>query len=350
MTELEPSDRSPILLRPTETAPVAYADIDFTISRKTAEDLLRARPQNTKLAYDRNWGAFEEWCDSEGRVALPATPHTLTEYVSRLCGIGFAPATISQVIGTIRSTHRKRGYKGEPDTEETLGKLKLYKKDWADSGNRVRKAPPILVDTLRAMVDTCDSTTLSGVRDRALLLLGFNMMARRSEAVGLDLMDLKEGPEGLTAYIKHSKTDQAAEGISVAVPYGQHEETCAVRAVEAWRAILAERGITSGAAFRPIDRHGRIGGQEGTAGRSAVRLTGRSASDIVHRRGVLAGKAESYTFHGLRSGAATSAYAAGVPVSVIAAHGRWSPTSPVVLGYIRAVDKWKNNPMKGIGL
>lgn len=350
MTELEPSNRSPIVIRPAEVTPVAYADIDFTISRETAEDLLRAVPQNTKLAYDRNWGAFEEWCDSEGRVPLPATPHTLTEYVSRLCGIGFAPATISQVIGTIRSIHRKNGYKGEPDTEETLGKLKLYKRDWADDGNRVRKATPILVDTLRAMVDTCDPTTLSGARDRALLLLGFNMMARRSEAVGLDLRDLQAGPDGLTAYIKYSKTDQAAEGVSVPVPYGQHEETCAVRAVEAWRAVLLDRGITSGAVFRPIDRHGRIGDQEGAAGRIADRLSGRSASDIVHRRGVLAGKAESYTFHGLRSGAATSAYAAGMPVASIALHGRWIPTSPVVLGYFRAVDKWKNNPMKGIGL
>ncbi len=34
------------------------------------------------------------------------------------------------------------------------------------------------------------------------------------------------------------------------------------------------------------------------------------------------------------------AYRAGAPVSTIAAHGRWAPTSPVVLGYIRAVDRW----------
>jgi integrase len=350
MTEIEPSTHSPIVIRPVEAAPVAYADIDFTISGETAEQLLRSVPENTQLAYDWNWKQFTTWCNGEGRTPLPATSQTLTEYVSRLISLPLAPATIAQVIGTIRSRHNDAGLSGVPDTRATLKILRQYRKDWADAGNRVRKSPPILIDTLRAMVDTCDPATLSGVRDRALLLLGFNMMARRSEAVGLDLMDLQEGPEGLTAYIKHSKTDQSAEGISVAVPYGQHEETCAVRAVKAWRAILAERGITSGAAFRPLDRHGRIGGQEGAAGRTAVRLTGRSASDIVHRRGVLAGKAESYTFHGLRSGAATSAYAAGVPVSVIAAHGRWSPTSPVVLGYIRAVDKWKNNPMKGIGL
>jgi integrase len=59
---------------------------------------------------------------------------------------------------------------------------------------------------------------------------------------------------------------------------------------------------------------------------------------------------ERYSAHSLRTGGATAAYQAGAPVSVIAAHGRWSPTSPVVLGYIRAVDRWADNPMKGVGL
>jgi hypothetical protein len=52
----------------------------------------------------------------------------------------------------------------------------------------------------------------------------------------------------------------------------------------------------------------------------------------------------------LRAGGATSAYRAGVPVSTIAGHGRWLPTSPVVLTYIRSVDRWTDNAMKGVGL
>jgi len=60
--------------------------------------------------------------------------------------------------------------------------------------------------------------------------------------------------------------------------------------------------------------------------------------------------AETFTAHSLRAGGATASYKAGAPVSVIARHGRWSENSPVVLGYIRAVDKWTDNPMRGIGL
>lgn len=83
-----------------------------------------------------------------------------------------------------------------------------------------------------------------------------------------------------------------------------------------------------------------------------MRLTGKSVSDITHRRAVLADLEEpgGYTGHSLRSGGATSAYLAGAPVAEIAKHGRWRENSPVVLGYIRVVDQWRNNPMKGIGL
>jgi hypothetical protein len=38
------------------------------------------------------------------------------------------------------------------------------------------RASPILLPQLRAMIATCDPATEAGIRDRALLLLGFNMM------------------------------------------------------------------------------------------------------------------------------------------------------------------------------
>ncbi|NED50654.1 integrase, partial [Micromonospora aurantiaca] len=63
------------------------------------------------------------------------------------------------------------------------------------------------------MVSTCDPETPKGARDRALLLLGFNMMARRSELAALDLADITEHEEGLLVRIRRSKTDQAAAGV-----------------------------------------------------------------------------------------------------------------------------------------
>ena len=347
MSELEPVEPQPLAIPPGAT--VVHTDADYAITDETARRLADSTPENTQRAYDHAWDGFTRWCASEGRNPLPATAQTLTEYVRHLTDRQLAPATIDQAMGTIRSKHAQDGYDNQPDTRAARRLYKKYRRDWTDAGNRVRKAAPVVLDALRAMVDTCDPDTLAGKRDRLLLLLGFNMMARRSELAALDLGDIRESEEGLTVYVRSSKTDQSAEGVEVNVPFGQHAETDAVRAFRAWRDALAERGITTGPLLRPIDRHDRLLTEEGSAGRGGARMTGKSVGLVVTRHGQAAGL-EHQTAHGLRAGGATAAYNANNPVSAIAEQGRWSPNSPVVLGYIRSVDKWKNNPMKGIGL
>lgn len=329
-----------------------YTDADFAITPETAALLFDSRPANTTAAYTWAWDRFTDWCDDARRVALPATPQTLADYITIMIKADLAPNTIDQAIGAIRSTHTRHGHDRQPNTTAALDLLRAYKRTWADNGNRVRKSKPILLDALRAMIDTCEPGKPADIRDRALLLLGFNIMARRSELSALNVTDLSVDSDGLTVYIRHSKTDQAAVGVEVAVPYGQHQRTCAVRACADWFSLLASRGLIDGPVFRPIDRHGRIGNETAAAGRVATRLSGKSVSGVVRRRAILAGlpNAEEYTGHGLRAGGVTVAYAAGVPVSTIARHGRWSEKSPVVLGYIRAVDKWADNAMRGIGL
>lgn len=91
-----------------------------------------------------------------------------------------------------------------------------------------------------------------------------------------------------------------------------------------------------------MDRHGRIGQD----------ITGDAINRAIRRLAAADGVpgAEAYTAHSLRAGGATVAYATGVPVSVIARHGRWAANSPVVLGYIRAVDRWRDNAMRDVGL
>ncbi|PZG17586.1 hypothetical protein C1J01_17690 [Nonomuraea aridisoli] len=94
--------------------------------------------------------------------------------------------------------------------------------------------------------------------------------------------------------------------------------------------------------LRRINRHGTLGP---SLGADAVNTIVR---DLAVRARVPG--AETVTAHSLRAGGATVAYAAGVPVAVIAKHGRWSPASPVVLRYIRAVDRWRDNAMRNVGL
>ncbi len=93
---------------------------------------------------------------------------------------------------------------------------------------------------------------LKDIRDRALLLVDFAGALRRSELVGLDLRDIEHVRQGMVLTLRRSNTDQDGQGRRIGVPYGR-TRWCPVAALDAW---LAVSGITEGAIFRPVDRHG----------------------------------------------------------------------------------------------
>jgi site-specific recombinase XerD len=70
---------------------------------------------------------------------------------------------------------------------------------------------------------------LAGLRDRALLLIGFGGALRRSELVALDVADVTENETGLLVAIRHSKTDQEGEGATIAIALG--DVACPAKAV-----------------------------------------------------------------------------------------------------------------------
>lgn len=329
MTDLAP--------RPAEVVP---QDPNAILSPAALDRLDRSIPDNTKTAYRRQARDFIAWCEERGRDTLPASAQTLADYVSHLADQDKAPSTIEQAIATIRVAHREAGHDGQPDTRAALRILKTHKRDRAEQGKRKRKAPPVTLNILRAMVDVATPATLAGRRDRVMLILGFAMMARRSELSALRIEDVTFTDDGLTVLIRKSKTDQDAAGAEVNIPHGVHPDTDPVRVVRAWLDAL---GTTEGPLLRPINRWDQI--QPGG-------MSGAAINERVRKLAIQAGvpNAVTFTAHGLRAGGPTEAAKAGQPVSFIADHGRWSKTSPQVMEYIRPVDKWRDNPMRGIGL
>ena len=329
MTDLEP--------RPAEVVP---HDPNTVLSAAALDRLDRSIPENTKNAYRRQARDFIAWCQERGRATMPASAQTLADYVSHLCDQDKAPSTIEQAIATIRVAHREAGHDGQPDTRAALRILKTHKRDRAEQGKRKRKAPPVTLNVLRAMVDVANPATLAGRRDRVMLVLGFAMMARRSELAALRIEDVAFTDDGLTVLIRKSKTDQDAAGAEVNIPHGVHPDTDPVRVVRAWLDVL---GAADGPLLRAINRWDQV--QPGG-------LSGAAINERVRKLAIEAGvpNAVAFTAHGLRAGGPTEAAKAGQPVSFIAEHGRWSKTSPQVMEYIRPVDKWRDNPMRGIGL
>jgi integrase len=143
--------------------------------------------------------------------------------------------------------------------------------------------------------------TLTGKRDRALILLGFAGAFRRSELVALDVSDIEETDAGLRVTIRQSKTDQEGEGAVIAIARGAI--TCPVRALRDW---LDEADIESGALFRSVNKAGVV---------ASARLTDRSVANIVKAMAGNVGlDASAFSAHSLRSGFLTSAASNGASI------------------------------------
>jgi integrase len=179
---------------------------------------------------------------------------------------------------------------------------------------------------------------LTGLRDRALLLLGFAGAFRRAELVALHCDALKFVPEGLEVSIARSKSDQEQKGFVKMVAYGGDPSTCPVRAVKDW---LELSGLVEGPVFRPIDRHEHIG---------AKGLTGHSVALIVKRTALKAGlPTPELSGHSLRAGFVTAAASGGADYPAIMDQTGHKELS-TVHGYNRRKDKWKRPASSKLGL
>jgi len=292
-----------------------------------------SRSENTRRAYRADWEHFTAWCDARTLCSLPADPTTVVLYVTDMAET-YKPSTISRRLVSLAQAHKAAGHLS-PTTDERVrlvnaGIRRVH-------GVSPRQVRPVVTEDLRRMVERC-GVDPAGVRDRALLLLGFAAALRRSELVGLDATDLEETHDGLVVTVRKSKTDQEGAGRRIGVPYGSRPETCPVRA---WRTWVEAAGITEGPAFRGIDRHGNVAGS---------RLSDRGVALIVKRRAQAAGiDPDTVSGHSLRAGLATAAAAAGVSERAIAATtGHKSMT--VLRGYIREGSLFTENAAAAVGL
>jgi integrase len=144
-------------------------------------------------------------------------------------------------------------------------------------------------------------TDLAGIRDRALLTLGFESGLRRSELVALDFEHLKWIGSDVVVTVARSKTDQEARGRRVCVRRNDGA-ACAVRALDAWMSVA---DVKTSALFRQIRKGGHL---------TNLRLGDRAIERTVKYAADLAGMDSSrLSGHSLRSGFATAQARMGVP-------------------------------------
>jgi site-specific recombinase XerD len=228
---------------------------------------------------------------------LPASVDTVAAYLASLARSGLKASTITRRCAGIRYMHRLAGLEPPTNNEALKAVLAGIRRS---IGTAVMRKAPATAETIRAIMADIP-VNLRGLRDRALLLVGFAGALRRSELVALDVADLEETVEGLLVRIKRSKTDQEGLGDFVSIPHGSRLRP--VAGVKAW---LEAAGIAEGPIFRSIKKGGSL-----TLGR----LSDRSVAQIVKARAEGAGfDASLFSGHSLRAGFVTSALHHGADI------------------------------------
>ena len=211
--------------------------------------------------------------------------------LAALARSGLKASTITRRRAAVAYMHRAAALDSPTQTEAAKAVLAGIRRS---IGTAVTRKAPITVKAMRAMLEEMPED-VRGLRDRALLLIGFAGALRRSELVALDVDDIEEGPEGIFVRIKRSKTDQEGQGDFVSIPNGYR-----LRPVAALKAWLAAGGITEGPLFRSIKKGGQV---------TCQRLPDRSVAEIIKKRSGAAGlearsSVGSFTAQRIRDGGA----------------------------------------------
>jgi integrase len=310
-------------------ADVAAAIDELRGAARAAADASRA--PGTERAYAADWRDFSAFATRIARRRLPAEPETVALYVADLARRDRKPATIARKLAAVAVFHRSAGHPSPTEHDVVRAVVRGVRRQL---GVEQKQKTALELEPLRAVIAQIPSDT-RGLRDRALILVGWAAALRRSELAALGARQLRFEEEGVVVWLRRSKTDQEAAGDTVAVPFGADAVTCPVRALRAWLALVGD----DGAAFRRVDRHGNIGAS----------LTSSAIATIVRERAEAVGLDGSFAGHSLRAGFATTAARAGRTEAAIMRHGRWKSVQ-VARRYIRQGSRWIDNPAADLGL
>ena len=315
LTVIETSENLPAAVRPDLAAAIELAQAEKAVS--------------TRKAYGTDFRLFKAWCDDKRVSALPAASETVAAYLAAEV-LTAKPSTLGRRLAAIRYAHRLAGFPLPTDAEGVKATMRGIRRTFGSA--KVRKAPAVAAKMLGMVAKAPDK--LAGMRDRALLLLGFAGAFRRSELVALDVADIEETEAGLRVTIRHSKTDQEGQGVTIAIARG--DIACPVRALRDW---LGAADIDAGPLFRPINKADRV---------AQARLTDRSVANIVKAYAERAGfEASAFSGHSLRSGFLTSAAANGASIFKMMDVSRHKSVE-TLRGYVRDAEIFKDHAGAGL--
>lgn len=336
---------------PAVARPRLPAHLDALADR--ARDYVEAASSaNTRRAYASDWKHFSAWTRRQNLLVFPPDPQTVGLYITA-CASGKVTgdkksnsvATIERRLSSLTWNYTQRGQPLNRKDRHIATVL---------AGIRNSHAKPpvqkeaILPENLLAMLETLDRGTLRGLRDRAMLLLGFAGGLRRSEIVGLDVgRDQTEDSSGWIEILDKGMlaTLRGKTGWrEVEVGRGSSDITCPVVALETWLKLAR---IGHGPLFRRVTGKGKKVGADRLNDQEIARLVKRTALAAGVRGDLPEGeRGMMFAGHSLRAGLASSAEVDERYVQKQLGHA----SAEMTRKYQRRRDRFRVNLTKASGL
>ena len=312
---------------------------------------------NTRRAYAADWKHFSAWCRRQNFPLLPPDPHVVGLYITA-CASGSAVGTPTRggKPNTVSTIERRLAALGWNYAQR--GEQKLDRKDRAIAtvmaGIRNKHAAPprqkeaILPEDLIGMIETLERGSLRGIRDRAMLLIGFAGGLRRSEITGLDLgRDQTDDGRGWVEIFDKGAllTLRGKTGWrEVEIGRGSSDATCPVAALETWIRLAR---LARGPLFRRVTGRGKDVGADRLHDQEVARLVKKTAL-AAGVRGDLseAERGQKFAGHSLRAGLASSAEVDERHVQKQLGHA----SAEMTRRYQRRRDRFRINLTKAAGL
>jgi site-specific recombinase XerD len=285
------------------------------IFSQTMESIDGAYAPSTIRAYKTSFERFIQFCEEHQVNALPANPSNVAQYISTLTASGLKSSSIRIMVAAISSIH-KLNLLSDP-TQHPVVKIELRRMH-RTLGRYSQQAFGISAPILEKMLGAT-AKNLRGVRDRALLLLAYDSMCRRSELVSLRICDINSNnlyeQNQIKIRLRKSKTDQEQQGRWI------YPDQRATEAIKLWidKAKLIDgflfRGINNAIDITPELKCSQIN-----------RIYKRLAKDANLPKEMI----DHISGHSMRVGAAQDLMKSGASMPKIMNKGRWSKTDTVM--------------------
>jgi integrase len=203
---------------------------------------------NTLRAQKADGAIFQSFCESRGEPYLPADPKTIRAFIDDRVTAGKKPATVKRYVATIARVHIAAGLLNPCSSEAVrLGLKKMGR----ETSARQDQAHPLGWKDIKEFIESAGKG-LRADRERAMLCVAYETLARRGELVALQVCDIDFHPDGTgQALIRRGKTDLEGQGRATYLS----RET--VRWLKVW---LDNAKIGEGPLFRRLVGRAKIGG------------------------------------------------------------------------------------------